>query len=127
LAATSRSIPDFSNEQLPLAVDDVPGIGTTQLCRPELVDDTARIRLRGDICYPPSVTSRECPHGYTFEWSCKMPWCGNGPSAAAAVNTAARLRGICPASVASMCSHRDLLLATGCAIVSIEILLQRLW
>ena len=56
-------MPDLSDERLPVPVDDVPGIGTTQLCSPERVDDTACIRLTADIGYPPSVTSRECPHG----------------------------------------------------------------
>src|ERR1700730_782063 len=89
-------MPDRSDEQLPLAVDDVPGIVATQLCRPEPVDESARILLRGDIGYPPSVTSRECPHGYTFGtfgWACHTSWCGDGPGAAAAVDTAARWQG----------------------------------
>jgi hypothetical protein len=63
-------MPDLSDEQLPLAVDDVPGKRTTQLCSPEHVDETARIHLTADIGYPPSVTGRECPHGYIFGWSC---------------------------------------------------------
>ena len=84
LATASVSMPDLSDEQLPLAVDDVPGIRTTQVCSPERVDDTSRIHLTADIGYPPSVTSRECPHGYTDGWSCQMSWCGGGPSAAAA-------------------------------------------
>jgi hypothetical protein len=50
-------MPDLSDEHLPLAVDDVPGMGTAQLCSPEGVDEAAGIRLTADIGYPPSVTS----------------------------------------------------------------------
>jgi hypothetical protein len=119
-------MPDLSDEELPLAVDDAPGVGTTQLCRPEPVNEAARILLRGDIGYPPSVSGRECPHGYTEGWGWHVSWCRDGPDAAAAVSTAAPLRGLRAASVASRCCQRDLRLASGCASVSIEILLQRL-
>gem|GEM_PF-4961004 len=62
---TTRSIPDLSDEQTPLAVDDVPGVGPAQLCCAQRVHDAACICLRVDIGHPPAVTSVECPHGYT--------------------------------------------------------------
>src|SRR4029077_8854085 len=62
LATTTRSIPDLSDEQAPLAVDDVPGVGPAQLCNAQRVHDAACICLRVDIGHPPAVTSGERPH-----------------------------------------------------------------
>jgi hypothetical protein len=56
---------DLSDEQTPLAVDDVPGVGPAQLCNAQRVHDTAGMFLTADIGYSPAVTSGECPHGYT--------------------------------------------------------------
>ncbi|MDT5290415.1 MAG: hypothetical protein QOF88_5304 [Mycobacterium sp.] len=62
-------MPDLSDKPVPLVIDNVPGIGTAQLCSAQRVDDTACIYLRADIGYPPAVTSGECPHGYSYRWS----------------------------------------------------------
>jgi hypothetical protein len=59
-------MPDLSDEPMPLVVDNVPGIGASQLCSTQRVDGTARIYLRVHIGYPPAVTSGECPHGYSY-------------------------------------------------------------
>jgi hypothetical protein len=40
---------DFSDEQSPLVVDNVPGVGAAQLCNAQRVHDAAGIHLRTDI------------------------------------------------------------------------------
>jgi hypothetical protein len=62
-------MPDLSDKPVPLVIDNVPGIGTAQLCGAQRVDDAACIYLRADIGYPPAVTSGESPHGYSYRWS----------------------------------------------------------
>ncbi|MCW2555068.1 MAG: hypothetical protein JWR78_4849, partial [Mycobacterium sp.] len=42
-------MPDLSDKPVPLVVDNVPGIGTAQLCSAQRVDDAACIYLRADI------------------------------------------------------------------------------
>jgi hypothetical protein len=56
-------MPDFSDEQLPLIVDNIPGVGTAQLGNTQCVHDSACIYFGTDIGYAPSVASDERPHG----------------------------------------------------------------
>jgi hypothetical protein len=58
-------MPDFSDEQSPLVVYNVPGVATAQLCDARRVHDAAGIHLRMDAGKPPSVTSGEHPHRYS--------------------------------------------------------------
>ena len=53
------------SEPTPLAFYNVPGVGTTQLCNAQRVDDTAGIYLRPYIGYSPAITSGDRPHGCT--------------------------------------------------------------
>jgi hypothetical protein len=55
-------MPDLCYERVPVAVHDVPAIGTAQLGSAQTVDSMACIRLEGNIGDPPAVTGAECPH-----------------------------------------------------------------
>jgi hypothetical protein len=59
-------MPDLGDEPMPLVVYDFPGIGAAQLCNAQCVDGTACVYLRADIGDPLTVTSGECPHGFTY-------------------------------------------------------------
>ncbi|AGB22383.1 hypothetical protein Mycsm_02015 [Mycobacterium sp. JS623] len=66
-------MPDLGDEPTPVVVYNVPGIGAAQLCNAKHVDGSACIHLRADIGYPLTVTSDECPHGYTNRKSWAEP------------------------------------------------------
>jgi hypothetical protein len=62
-------MPDLSDEPMPLAIDNVPGVGTTQLGNAQRVHDTTGIYLRPYVGYSPAIASGDRPHGCT---------CGSG-------------------------------------------------
>jgi hypothetical protein len=82
-------MPDFSDEQSPLVVDNVPGVRTAQLCSAECVHDAAGIRLRTDVAQSLSAASGEHPHGTSpyiiRHWGGRLPpdfvnwWVGTMP------------------------------------------------